>query len=101
MEFGEILRQLRGQKNLGIKRLAPELGVSYTYLSKLENNDIRPSEELVERIAQYFGYDKDRLLLSAGKVPPEILEILREHPDDAIAFLRERFGRTIDRRSKS
>jgi HTH-type transcriptional regulator, competence development regulator len=101
MEFGEILRQLRGRKALGIKRLAPELGVSYTYLSKLENNEVRPSEELVDRIAAYFQYDRDKLLLSAGKVPPEVLAILREHPDDAIAFLRERFGSTGERRSES
>ncbi len=100
MEFGDILRELRGRKSVGIKRLAPQLGVSYTYLSKLENNEVRPSEELVDRIAAYFGYDRDRLLLSAGKIPSEVLEILREHPDDAIAFLRERFGSASERRSK-
>ena len=93
MEFGTILHELRGKAGIGIKRLAPELGVSYSYLSKLESNQVRPSEELVERVARYFDYDQDRLLLSADKVPPEILQILREHPEDAIDFLRERFGR--------
>ncbi len=93
MEFGNILHELRGKAGIGIKRLAPELGVSYSYLSKLESNQVRPSEELVERVARYFQYDQDRLLLSADKVPPEILQILREHPEDAIEFLRERFGR--------
>jgi len=88
------LRELRGRAGIGIKRLAPELGVTYSYLSKLENNQIRPSGELVERVSDYFDYDRDRLLLAAEKVPPEILEILREHPDDALEFLRERFGRT-------
>lgn len=92
MEFGEILRDLRGQAGLGIKRLAPELGVSYTYLSKLESNQARPSEEFVQRVAQYFHYDQDRLLLASDRVPPEILQILQEHPEDAIEFLRERFG---------
>ena len=92
-EFGDILRQLRGKSGIGIKRLAPELGVTYSYLSKLENNQIRPSEDLVGRVADYFHYDRDRLLLAADKVPPEILQILREHPNDALDFLRERFGR--------
>jgi len=77
---------------VGIKKLAPELGVSYSYLSKLENNQIRPSEELVQRVANYFSYDQDRLLLAAEKVPPDILRILRENPDDAIDFLRAQFG---------
>ena len=93
MEFGGLLRNLRSKKGIGIKQLAPELGVSYTYLSKLEHNLVRPSQELVERIANYFSYDRDRLLLAANKVPSDILEILREYPDDAIVLLRERFGR--------
>lgn len=92
-EFGDILRTLRSGAGLGIKRLAPELGVTYSYLSKLESNQIRPSEELVERVAQYFEYDRDRLLLAAHKVPPEVLRMLRENPDEALGYLRERFGR--------
>jgi transcriptional regulator with XRE-family HTH domain len=92
MEFGPILRALRIKAGIGIKRLAPELGVSYSYVSKLENNEILPSAELVERVAHYFEYDPDYLMLSAGKVPKEILAILRENPDDALEFLRKRFG---------
>ena len=97
MEFGEILRKLRSDAGLGIKRLAPELGVNYSYLSKLENGEAGPSHEFVERVAHYFHYDEDKLLLSAGKIPPEILEILRKHPDDAVQFLKERFGRRRER----
>jgi transcriptional regulator with XRE-family HTH domain len=92
VEFSQILRHLRTKAGLGIKRLAPELGVSYTYVSKLENGEVHPSADLVGRVADYFDYNRDRLLLSAGKIPEEILEILREHPDDALEFLRERFG---------
>jgi transcriptional regulator with XRE-family HTH domain len=93
VQFGEILRELRTRAGLGIKRLAPELQITYSYLSKLENNETKPSEELVARVAEYFNYDTSRLFLAAGKIPPEILEILRENPDDAINFLRRRFGR--------
>jgi hypothetical protein len=46
MKFGRILKKLRTQSGKGIKRLAPELRVSYSYLSKLENEEIGPSEEL-------------------------------------------------------
>jgi HTH-type transcriptional regulator, competence development regulator len=91
--FGRKLRELRKASGVGIKRLAPELGVSYSYVSKLENDEVGPSEELVSRIADYFRCKRDPLLLSAGKVPPEVLAILREHPEEAIEFLRQRFGR--------
>ena len=43
--FGAVLRQLRNKTGLGIKGLAPELGVTYSYLSKLENNEVGPSEK--------------------------------------------------------
>jgi HTH-type transcriptional regulator, competence development regulator len=92
MKFGRIRRELRTQSGKGFKRLAPELGVSYSYLSKLENEEIGPSEELIERIAEHFGYDRAKLMLSAGKVPEEIVQILQSHPDEAIRMLRERFA---------
>ena len=97
MRFGEILRQLRLESRQGIKKLAPELGVNYSYLSKLENGYIGPSAEFVARVANYFNYDRNRLLLSAGKVPEEILTILRENPDEALTYLRQRFGVAGDR----
>ena len=93
MEFGEILRSLRTGVGLGIKKLAPELGVNYTYLSKLENREARPSEDFVRRVARYFNYDEDQLLMAAGRIPEEVLAILRENPEDAIEFLRQRFRR--------
>jgi transcriptional regulator with XRE-family HTH domain len=93
VRFGEILKQLRNEKHLGIKKLAPALGVNYSYLSKLESETTSPSTEMVARVATYFNYDCDRLLLAAGKVPEEVLAILRENPDEALAFLRKRFGK--------
>lgn len=93
MRFGQLLRQLRLGRGIGIKKLAPELGVSYSYLSKLENSEVGPSEEMVTRLARYFDYDRTRLLLLAGKVPADVLKILQTHPDEAVEFLRRRFGR--------
>jgi transcriptional regulator with XRE-family HTH domain len=91
--FARILRDLRSRTGVGIKRLAPELGVSYSYLSKLENGEALPSEDFVGRVAKHFDYDRDQLLISAGKIPAPILRILQDHPDEALEFLRERFGR--------
>jgi transcriptional regulator with XRE-family HTH domain len=95
-QFGKILRRLRTNQGVGIKRLAPDLGVTYSYLSKLEGGDVNPSEELVGRVSKYFSHDESELLLAAGKVPADVLEILRTNPQDAVNFLRERFGGTRD-----
>jgi transcriptional regulator with XRE-family HTH domain len=90
--FGRLLRDLRRESGLSIKRLAPQLGVTYSYVSKLEHGATLPSEDLVYKAAKYFSADPDHLLLAAGRVPPEILRILQEHPEDAVNFLRDRFG---------
>ena len=92
MEFGRILRKLRKKAGLGIKRLAPKLDVNYTFLSRLENNDVGPSEAFIRRVANYFDYDNDLLLLAAGKVPADIRNILQKHPEEALKLLRVHFS---------
>lgn len=97
-KFGRILRALRHDSGVSIKRLAPELGVTYSYVSKLEHGTTLPSEELVYKTARYFEMDPNTLLLAAGKVPQDVLRILQEHPEDALSFLRQRFGTQDDKR---
>jgi HTH-type transcriptional regulator, competence development regulator len=90
--FGGMFRRLRKTAGLGIKGLAPHLGVTYSYLSKLENGNTLPSEELVYRTARYFSCDPNPLLLAAGKIPQDVLRILQDHPEEAFEFLKNRFG---------
>ena len=92
MPFGNLLKHLRRKEGIGIKKLAPRLNVSYTYLSKLENNKVIPSKDVIERVAHYFRYDLDELLISADKIPDDIRRILRNNPREAAEFLRGRFG---------
>jgi transcriptional regulator with XRE-family HTH domain len=90
--FGALIAELRNKEGLGIKAIAPRIGITYTYLSKLENGHATPSVDVIRRLARYFKYDEDLLMLAAGRIPPETLEILQRNPQEAIAFLRERFG---------
>lgn len=93
MQFGDLIKQLRQDKDIGIKSLAPELDITYTYLSKLENNKVTPSAKVIENIASYFKYDLDELLLSANKIPNDIRHILQHNPKEAVEFLRKKFGK--------
>jgi len=101
MALGELLRELRTTRGVGLKRAAPDMGVTYGYLSKVENNLARPSEDFLIRAARYFEYDADVLLLAGSHVPPDVLVALREHPEEAVAFLRERFGTSSSGRSSA
>lgn len=89
MRFGEKIRALRKAKGLPQRALAKSLGVSFTYLSKIENENLDfgdyPSEELILRLAKELESDADELLILAKKVPPRIRERVFERPE---AFLR-------------
>ena len=93
LDFGRRLKEVRQARRIGIKRLAPDLGVTYTYLSKIENNKAVPSADLVNRMATYFEEGSDELLILADRIPEDVRRILRERPQEALDYLRERFGR--------
>lgn len=92
MTFGNLLRELRYKKDIGIKKLATAIDVDYAYISRIENSKIKPSERVIERISKYFNYSKDELMLLGDKIPEDIKEILRENPDEALSYLREKFS---------
>ncbi len=83
--FGEKLRKLRQAKSLSQKRLALQVGINYTYLSKVESEKLDfapyPSEELIRRLAIALDADVDELLLLAKKIPAVIRERVLQRPD--------------------
>jgi transcriptional regulator with XRE-family HTH domain len=85
MTFGEKLRKLRQAKNLSQKRLAAQVGINYTYLSKIESEKLDfapyPSEGLIRRLAGALGADVDELLLLAKKIPADIRDRVLQRPD--------------------
>lgn len=93
MSLGETVRGLRKKKGVSLKRMAPEIEVEYTYLSKIENEYVLPSADVLSRIARYLDYDQDELMILADRIPADIKDILRNNPKEALEFLRERFGK--------
>ena len=89
MRFGERLRQLRQEKSLTLRDLAGEVGVDFTYLSKIENGKLLfgdyPSERLICLMATVLEADPDELLILAEKIPEPIRKRFLERPD---AFLK-------------
>ena len=83
--FGHRIRQLRLDKGLSLRDLAPKLGVGFTYLSKVETGRLDfgnyPSEALICKLADALDADKDELLLLAEKVPERIRRRVVERPE--------------------
>ncbi|RME83109.1 MAG: XRE family transcriptional regulator [Caldilineae bacterium] len=94
MTLAQKLKALRGKMSL--RRLADELGVHYSYLSRLESGDLTSaSEEFLDRLAAYFELPEEEqraLYLAAGKVPPEVLFLVQRDPERALAALRAAFA---------
>jgi len=92
MSFGSLLRQLRYSQNIGIKKLAANLDIDYAYLSRVENDKLRPSEKVIGKVSEYFKYDRDELMLLGEKIPEDIKKILQDNPKEALSYLREKFS---------
>jgi transcriptional regulator with XRE-family HTH domain len=97
MRFGDTIRELRSAKGLTLRALGEKVGVSYAYISKVENGKLDfgdyPSADLIRRLAAALDADEDELLLLAEKIPEAIRRRLFERPD---AF--RKIARLDDRR---
>jgi transcriptional regulator with XRE-family HTH domain len=100
MRFGGRLRELRTARGPSQRALGQRVGVSFTYLRKVENGKLDfgdyPSEALIRRLAAALDADEDDLLLLAEKIPGPIRRRFFERPDAfrQIARLDDRGGST-------
>ena len=94
-KFGEFVRRARGAKDIGLREMAKMIGVSPTYLSKVERDEFAPpAEDKVKAIAQIIGCDVDELLARAGRVAFDLSDIIKRHPVELAALLRTTKGLT-------
>ena len=83
--FGQRIQRLRRGLDLTQRQVPAELGIDFTYLSKLENDRGEPpGEETIRGLATLLQTDEEMLLAMAGKVPAE----LRDRARDDLAFAR-------------
>ena len=100
MRFGPRIRELRKAKNLSLRALAEAVGVSFTYISKIENEKLDfgdyPGEALIAKLATALEVDADELLILAKKIPEGIKRRVIERPD-AFRRFAELEDETLDR----
>jgi transcriptional regulator with XRE-family HTH domain len=78
--------------------MAKKLGVSPTYLSKVERDEMPPPvEDKVKAIAAILEQDPDELLALSGRVASDVNEIIINHPREMATFLRTTSVATIKR----
>lgn len=93
--FGEKLRQLRKAKKLPLRKVAAYLDIDASILSKIERGERQASKTQVEKAAQFFEVNRDKLLAEfyGDKIAqliytePSCAEILKV-AESRVAYLR-------------
>lgn len=86
--FGSYVQRLRRARGWTQRQVAGDLGIDFTYLSKLENNrGEAPGDDTIRRLADLLEVDAETLLALAGKVPTELRQLAQEDLEFAV-FLR-------------
>src|ERR1700727_3861232 len=92
-KFGAFIRRKREAKEIGLREMAKMIGVSPTYLSKVERDEFAPpAEDKVKSIAQGIGCDVDELLARAGRGASDLSDILKRPPVELAAPPRSTEG---------
>ena len=95
--FGAFVRREREAKEIGLREMAKMIGVSPTYLSKVERDEFPPpAENKVKAIAKVIECDADNLLARAGRVSTDISDIIKSHPIELATLLRTTKGLSVD-----
>ena len=87
--FGAHLRKLRVQRRIGLRKLAMTIGISPTYLSKIERGEMPPpAERQVVALANVLGQDKDVFLGIAGRIASDLPALIQKNPSKYAAPVR-------------
>lgn len=92
-KFGAFVRRTRESRAIGLREMAKMIGVSPTYLSKVERDEFpAPSEEKVRAIARIIECNADELLARGGRVSSDLSDIIRRRPVELATLLRTAKG---------
>lgn len=90
MTFGEYFRDLRREYMFSQKQLADKIGVSYTYISKIENDVFPPpSVDMLEKVAKAYKMENANELLIEAKIIPEDVKQAIRNDKELLRFLIE------------
>lgn len=66
-ELGAFLKSERNKKKLSLEKVAKAIGVSASYLHRLENGDRKnPSIAVLEQLCEFFSLNPQKVLEMAG-----------------------------------
>jgi len=96
--FGQYLRSLRSKKGTGLRTASRELKISPSYLSKIEQDHIRPpTTKILAKFSKYYGVDLEYLIsLAIKRRYSVILKIAKNESNQAELFALYRAVQEIE-----
>ena len=92
LTFGETVRRRRRAKKWSLGQLQEATGLSYSYLSRVENDSASPQVEAVAKIAEALDADVTELLELAQCLPEVILKRLSHRTEAGAGSLNRTAG---------
>ena len=88
--LGEFIKKYREKKGYSLRKLAHDVGISPTMLSKMEHDadGFKAGEETLVKIADLLDVNSDSLLAMAGKIPSDVKEVFLQEPQGWSKLLR-------------
>lgn len=88
--FGKHIRRLRKEQGKSLRHVGREIGKTHAYVAQIESGKFPPpSDEVVMALAAELGEDPDVLMAIAGRVSPELAEIVCARPRRFSKLLRQ------------
>jgi len=79
--FGQRLQELRRAAGISQRDLAAQVGVDFSYISKVENDRLPPpAADTIVKICKVLDVPPAELLALTGKLPSDVKETLSSSP---------------------
>ena len=95
-KIGEIIRGIRNEKGISLRKLAEIVNVSNVNILYIEKGKINTSLPILKGIAKALNYNIDKLLALADMIDDDIRNIINKRPILINNFLRAAKNLTND-----
>ena len=90
MEFAKQLKEARTHADLTVSDLSDISRITADYIYKLERGESpAPADERISQLSRAIGSNEDILFAAAGRISPEIREIIMDMPKETGAVIRK------------
>ena len=88
IKLGKLIRKLRQEKGLSLRKLADMVDMSYVNISHIENGKFKTDDNLIKQLAKALDHDEDQMLSLVDSVNDDIKQIIKKLPNTVPEFLR-------------